>query len=300
MFNRLIKHNCVVGILGIPVMFKKLMDEKHFDNKGLKNLRMAFCGGDDAPQYILDDFNKVAEKWGATGRLRQGYGLTEVGSVCCVNRNEAELNKDGSIGYPIMGVEMDIWDDNQKPLPGGEIGEIVIAGPTIRSGYYTDDGSEGEGLYTDENGVKWVLSGDLGYKDDDGFYYFSGRKKRVIIISGYNVYPSDIEKKLSEFEFVKESCCVKGFNKAGKPIIRMYVSYTDTTGDREVYKKKMLECIEKNFSKFSLPQDIVEVAKLPETPLMKVDFMKLTQNSPEDPVFIPTDEEKKGLLPVDI
>lgn len=298
MFNRLMRQNCVVGILGIPVMFKKLMDEKHFDNKGLKNLRMAFCGGDDAPQYILDDFNAALEKWGATGRLREGYGLTEVGSVCCVNSNT--VYRKGSIGLPLEGVIMDIWDDNQKPLPNGEIGEIVIAGPTIMSGYYTDDGSDGEGLYVDEKGEKWVLSGDLGYKDDDGFFYFSGRKKRVIIISGYNVYPSDIEKKLSEFEFVKESCCVKGFNKAGKPIIRMYVSYTDSTGDREVYKKKMLECIEKNFSKFSLPQEIIEVPKLPETPLMKVDFMKLTQNSPEEPVFIPTEEEKKGLLPVDI
>lgn len=298
MFNRLMQQHCVVGILGIPVMFKKLMDEKHFDNKGLRNMRMAFCGGDDAPQYILDDFNAALEKWGATGRLREGYGLTEVGSVCCVNSND--VYRKGSIGLPLDGVIMDIWDDNQKPLPNGEIGEIVIAGPTIMSGYYTDDGSDGEGLYTDENGVKWVLSGDLGYRDDDGFYYFSGRKKRVIIISGYNVYPSDIEKKLSEFEFVKESCCVKGFNKAGKPIIRMYVSYTDNTGDRDVYKKMMLECIEKNFSKFSLPQEIIEVPKLPETPLMKVDFLKLTQNSPEDTVFIPTEEEKKGLLPVDI
>ena len=296
MFNRLIRTNCVVGILGIPIMFKKLMDEKHFDNKGLKNLRLAFCGGDDAPQYIMDDFNAVVEKWGATGRLRQGYGLTEVGSVCCTNSND--VNKDGSIGVPLMGVEMDIWDDNQKPLPVGEIGEIVIAGPTIMLGYYTEDGSNGEGLYTDENGKKWVLSGDLGYKDEDGFFYFSGRKKRVIIISGYNVYPSDIEKKLSELSFVKESCCVKGFNKAGKPIIRMYVSYNDATGDREVYKQKMLEMIESNFSKFSLPQEIIEVAKLPETPLMKVDFMKLTQNAPEDPVFIPTEEEKKSLLPI--
>ena len=78
----------------------------------------------------------------------------------------------------------------------------------------------------------------------------------------------------------------------------MYVSYKDSTGDRAVYKQQMLALIEQKFSKFSLPQEIIEVNKLPETPLMKVDFMKLTQNSPEDPVFIPTDEEKKGLLPI--
>ena len=106
--------------------------------------------------------------------------------------------------------------------------------------------------------------------------------------------------KLSELSYVKESCLVKGFSKEGKPIIRMYVSYNDNVGDRDVYKNEMMELIEKKFSKFCLPKEIIEVKKLPETPLMKVDFMKLTQHSPEDPVFIPTDEEKKGLLPVDI
>ena len=296
MFNRLVRQNCVVGILGIPIMFKKLMDEKHFDNKGLANLRLAFCGGDDAPQYILDDFNAALEKHGAVGRLRQGYGLTEVGSVCCTCSND--VYRENSIGVPLMGVEMDVWDDDHNPVPNGEVGELVIAGPTIMLGYYTEDGSNGEGLYTDAQGKQWVLSGDLGYRDDDGFYYFSGRKKRVIIISGYNVYPSDVEKKLSELSFVKESCCVKGFNKAGKPIIRMYVSYNDETGDRTAYEAQMLDLIERHFCKFSKPQEIIEVKKLPETPLMKIDFMKLTQERPEDPVFIPTDEEKSGLLPI--
>ena len=111
---------------------------------------------------------------------------------------------------------------------------------------------------------------------------------------------TDLVGKLSELSYVKESCLVKGFSKDGKPIIRMYVSYNDNVGDRDVYKKEMMELIEKKFSKFSLPKEIIEVKKLPETPLMKVDFMKLTQNSPEEPVFIPTDEEKKSLLPVEI
>ncbi len=293
MFNRLMRTSNVVGFVGIPAMFKKLMDEKHFDNKALKRFRIGFCGGDDAPQSLLDEFNSYLEKWDAPGRLRQGYGLTEVGSVCCVCTNDNY--KPNSIGVPIEGVTMDVWDEDCKSVPNGTIGEMVIAGPTIMSGYYTEDGSDGAGLYVDENGVKWVRSGDLGYRDDDGFYYFTGRKKRVIIISGYNVYPSDIERYLTELPFVKECCCVKGWTKDKKPMVRLFVCYNGT-GDRTEYEKKMKEVISSNFSKFSLPREIVELDKLPETPLMKIDFMKLTQNSPDDPVYTPPVGEKKSLI----
>ncbi|MBQ5969710.1 MAG: acyl--CoA ligase [Clostridia bacterium] len=296
LFNRLMKKNCVVGILGIPVMFKKLMDEKHFDGKWLKNIRLSFCGGDDAPQQWLDEFNSYLEKWGAVGRLRQGYGLTEVGSVCCTCTNTSY--KENSIGTPIEGVMMDVWDDDCKPLPVGEIGELVVAGPTVMSGYYTEDGHDGEGLYTDENGVQWVRSGDLGYRDEDGFYYFSGRKKRVIIISGYNVYPSDIEKHLTRLGFIREACCVKGWSAEGKPIIRLFVVYNDKTGDRAVYEKTILAQIKEHFSCFSVPREIVELDKLPETPLMKIDFLKLTQDKPGDPVYTPPVGQKESLLAI--
>ena len=293
-FNYLIKHNEVVGFIGIPVMFNKLMKEKHFENKGLKNIRMAFCGGDDAPQSQIDAFNEKLEKWGAPGRLRQGYGLTEVGSVCCCCTNWDYKNN--SIGKAISGVTMQIWDDDCHEVPRGTIGEIVISGPTIMMGYFQNgDDTPGKGLYTDENGVKWVRSGDLGYEDEDDYFFFVGRKKRVIKISGYNVYPDDIEKRLSEFPFVGSVCLVKGWSN-GKQLIRMFVSFK-SQGNEEDYKRMMLECIEENFSKFSVPREIIVVDKLPETPLMKVDFMKLTQNRPEDKVWEPSDEKPDtGLL----
>ncbi len=290
--NGLMRHNNVVGMGGIPLMFKKMMEEKHFDNKCLKKIRLAFCGGDDAPQTLLDEFNSYLEKWGAEGRLRQGYGLTEVGSACCTCTNT--LYKPNSVGKPFESIKMEIWDDDGNPLPNGQIGEIAVAGPTLMLGYYTDDGHTGEGLI-EKDGEKWVRSGDLGYRDDDGFYYFSGRKKRVIIISGFNVYPSDMEKKLQELDFVHEVCVVKGFGQDRKPLIRLFVSYSKH-GDRQEYKKIMLDCIRSNFSKYSVPREIVEINKLPETPLMKIDYRKLTQDSPDDPVYTPPEHEQKSLI----
>ena len=281
LFNKLMRKNLVVGVMGIPSMFQKLMKEEHFDGPWLKNIRLMFCGGDDVSEKFLDEFNSYFEKWGAVGRLRQGYGLTEVASVCCTNTNTD--NRKGSIGKALDGVKIEIWDDDHKKLPTGEIGEIVISGPTAMSGYFSPDGPDDLGLYTDENGEKWVLSGDLGYQDEDGYFFFSGRKKRLIIISGYNVYPNDIEKKIGELDFIKEVCAVQGW-QGDKSIVRLYASLK-TSGDEEEYKEKIRSVCVENFSKFYYPKEIIFMKELPQTPLMKVDFMKLSQMKPGDKVY---------------
>ena len=281
LFNKLMRKNLVVGVMGIPSMFQKLMKEEHFDGPWLKNIRLMFCGGDDVSEKFLNEFNSYFEKWGAVGRLRQGYGLTEVASVCCTNTNTD--NRKGSIGKALDGVRIEIWDDDHKKLPAGEIGEIVISGPTAMSGYFSPDGPDDLGLYTDENGDKWVLSGDLGYQDEDGYFFFSGRKKRLIIISGYNVYPNDIEKKVGELDFIKEVCAVQGW-QGDKSIVRLYASLK-TSGDEEEYKEKIRSVCVENFSKFYYPKEIIFMKELPQTPLMKVDFMKLSQMKPGDKVY---------------
>ena len=180
-------------------------------------------------------------------------------------------------------MRIEIWDDDHKKLPTGEIGEIVVSGPTAMSGYFSTDGPDDLGLYTDENGDKWVLSGDLGYQDEDGYFFFSGRKKRLIIISGYNVYPNDIEKKVGELDFIKEVCAVQGW-QGDKSIVRLYASLK-TSGDEEEYKEKIRSVCVENFSKFYYPKEIIFMKELPQTPLMKVDFMKLSQMKPGDKVY---------------
>ncbi len=267
---KLYEKNRISGIVGIPAMFKKLYNTPGFDGPHLKHTRLMFAGGDDLSPAFLKEFNEMLDKNGTKARLRQGYGLTEVGSVCCANTNWT--NKDNSIGIPLAGVVMEIWDDNCEPVPNGTVGEIVISGPTIMAGYLTPDGEENAGL-TIKDGVKWVRSGDLGYKDDDGFFYFSGRKKRLIIISGYNVYPVDIENLMDTLPFVKESCAVRG-TEGGKPFVKLYVSLSQK-GDEEEYKRIITEACEKNLSKFSVPRVIEFMEELPHTPLEKVDFMAL-------------------------
>lgn len=277
-FTKLMRKNNVVGFGGIPLMFQKLMKDKHFDGPHLKNVRLMFCGGDDISDGFIDEFNSYFEKWGATGRLRQGYGLTEIGSVCTTNTN-VDFRR-SSIGKPIRGVTVQIWDDDHKQVPNGTVGEFAISGPTVMSGYYAEGEADDYGLYTDENGVKWVLSGDLGYQDDDGFFFFSGRKKRLIIIAGYNVYPTDIERVVGEFPEVNECCAVQGWDN-GRSMVRLYLSLHDKNADKEALKAKISETLEKDFSKFYVPRDFIFMDELPQTPLMKIDFMKLTDADPE-------------------
>ncbi len=277
-FTRLMRKNRVVGFGGIPLMFQKLMKDKHFDGPHLANVRLMFCGGDDISDGFIDEFNSYFEKWGATGRLLQGYGLTEIGSVCTTNT--ADEHKRGSIGKAIRGVTVQIWDDDHKQVPTGTVGEFAISGPTIMQGYYAEGEAEDYGLYKDENGEKWVLSGDLGYQDEDGFFHFSGRKKRLIIIAGYNVYPTDIERVVGEFSEVNECSAVQGWDN-GRSMVRLYLSLHDKNCDTEALKSKIATTLEKEFSKFYVPRDYVFLDKLPQTPLMKIDFMKLTQADPE-------------------
>lgn len=277
-FCKLMKKNKVVGFGGIPLMFQKLMKDKNFDGPHLKNIRLMFCGGDDISDGFIDEFNSYFEKWGATGRLMQGYGLTEIGSVCTTN--SIADHKRGTIGKPLRGVTVQIWGDDHHEVPDGTIGEFAISGPTIMQGYYAEGEAEDYGLYKDENGEKWVLSGDLGYKDEDGYFVFSGRKKRLIIIAGYNVYPTDIERVVGELPEVHECCAVQGWDN-GRSMVRLYLSLHDKSTDKEALKAKICSTLENDFSKFYVPRDFVFMDELPQTPLMKIDFMKLTEADPE-------------------
>ncbi len=273
-FNQVMHINKINLIAGIPAMFQKIMREDNFDGPHLKHLHVLSCGGDTVSEQVISEFNAHLEKWGASGRLLRGYGLTEVSSACSGNR-VYDL-RENSIGKPLYEIRMEIWDENKQPLPPGEKGEIVVSGTTVMKGYFTKDGREKEGLYIDENGVEWVLTGDIGYQDEDGYFYFSARKKRLIIISGYNVYPGDVESLAETKNFVREACAVQGYTKEKKPIVRLYLSLGIDL-DHELCKKELMELFEAELPAYSVPREIVIMDALPRTAMQKLDFMSLTE-----------------------
>lgn len=271
--NKTLRKYKVSFILGVPNMYKKMYEDPGFSGPHLKNLRLVFCGGDFLPEKFVKEFNKEIANNGGKGRLFRGYGLTEVASVCTVN-NYKDV-RDDSIGKPLVGMTVEIWDEMKKQVPAGQTGEIVVKGDTVMLGYYNGDNTVREdGVYTDKNGDRWVLTGDLGHMDSDGFVYFTGRKKRMIIISGYNVYPADIENAVLEMPIVSEACAVQGYQK-NKPCVKLCVVLAEGTNKEKAVDEIQTYC-KKHLARFSCPRKIEVFDAFPRTKMAKVDFMKLS------------------------
>ena len=138
------------------------------------------------------------EKFGCI--ILEGYGLSETSPVASFNHPDRE-RKPGSIGTPIEGVEMQVWDDDGNELPQGEVGEIVIRGHNIMKGYWNRPEANEEAITEDG----WFRTGDMATVDEDGYFFIVDRKKDLIIRGGYNVYPREIEEVLYEHPAIQEA-----------------------------------------------------------------------------------------------
>jgi len=172
---------------GVPTMYVAMLRAPNLGAYDVSTLRIGISGGAPLPAEVLDAFE---EKFGIV--ILEGYGLTETASTTTFNVS-ADERKIYSVGKPIWGVEVQIWDDEKQPLPVGSenVGEIMIRGVNTMRGYFRKP-KETAAAFTDG----WFHSGDLGYCDEDGFYFIVDRKKDLIIRAGYNVYPREVEEVL--------------------------------------------------------------------------------------------------------
>ena len=279
--NELIKKYCVIEILGVPKMFQKLMEAPNFkDNKGMKNLLILSAGGDYISPDFIREFNNAIEAQGAKGKLAPGYGLTEMCAVCTTNNLPEGYYRENTVGMPILGTHVEIWDSENNKLPAGEIGEVVITGKCMMNRYLPDDEIQESGIYTDENGKNWIKTGDVGYLTEEGHLKFTSRIKRIIIISGYNIYPATIEKKVLSLDYISEACACQGYDENGKPYIKLVVAPSDAEADREALKEKLMSFCKKNIESYSCPRKIFVMEALPRTTMQKIDFVALSDKVP--------------------
>ncbi len=273
--NELIRKYRVLEIMGVPNMYRKMVEADNFENEGIKNIKVISVGGDFVETDFVDMFNEKLFVNGSSAKLSRGYGLTEMCAVCTSNAG-LDTYKNYTVGKPVYGTVLEIWDENGNKLPTGKIGEIVVTGETIMNRYLPDGISEETGIYTDKNGIRWVKTGDVGYIDEDGHLIFTSRIKRIIIISGYNVYPATIEEKINELSFVNECCACQGYDKKGKPYVKLVVSLSDKNVTEEEMKEKLKVFCEENFEGFSRPRKIIVMENLPKTKMEKIDFIALS------------------------
>lgn len=279
--NELIRKYCVMEILGVPKMFQKMIDAPNFENEGVKNLKVLSVGGDFVSNEFVDYFNTKIASLGSTGILGRGYGLTEMCAVCTSNTGISDP-KSTTVGRAIYGTEIEIWDEDCNKLPMGKIGEVVVSGETMMNGYLPDGCVQESGIYTDADGKRWIRTGDVGYIDEDEHLIFTSRKKRIIIISGYNVYPATIESKINELDYITESCACQGYDEKGKPYVKLVVVLSNQDADKDEIAEKLMTFCKEHFEGYACPRKVFFVDALPRTKMEKIDFLKLSDPVPQN------------------
>jgi long-chain acyl-CoA synthetase len=183
---------------GVPTMYNAMLHAEGADSANASTLRLCMSGGAAIPVELIRGFE---EKFGCP--ILEGYGLSESSPVASFNHPDKE-RKPGSIGTPIEGVEMQVWDDDGNELPQGEVGEIVIRGHNVMKGYWEKPEATAQAMTEDG----WFRTGDMAKIDEDGYFFIVDRKKDLIIRGGYNVYPREVEEVLYEHPAVQEAAVV--------------------------------------------------------------------------------------------
>ncbi len=264
--TKIIAKNRVTTMLAVPRMISKLLSYDKFSGHNISCLEDVFVGGDLVGDDLVYEFDKRMKECGGHGKLSPGYGLTESCSVCAVTKGDYIS---GSVGKPIDSVEFKIVDDKLNEVQVGEMGELLLNAPQVMSGYFHDERDTYD-AFVEIDGVKWLRTGDLFKTDNDRNLFFLGRKKRLIKISGMNVFPVEIERIARELPFVHDCACIE-YRVGGKPYIKLLVE-GEITSDQ---KAKVISHIAKRMSHWSVPKVVECVKEFPRTKIGKIDIMEL-------------------------
>lgn len=267
--TKAIAKNRVTTMIAVPRMISKLLDYEKFSGDNIASLEDVYVGGDAVGADLVADFAERMRECGGKGVLSPGYGLTETVTVCTLTK--LGDYRQGSVGNPILGVRARIVDGELHEVPVGEAGELLISGEQNMSGYLNDEEATKQTIVS-LDGESWVRTGDLFKTDGEGRLYYLGRKKRLIKISGINVFPSEIERVACELDFVSE-CVAVEYRENGKPFIRLVVE-----GElSDAQKRETVKHIAGRMSHWNVPSSVVCTSELPRTRMSKLDVARVQE-----------------------
>ncbi len=268
-------------IAGVPTLYEALLKVDIFNGKDLSFLVGVFSGGDSLSPELKKRADAFLREHGANIQIREGYGLTECVTASCVT--PVDRSKEGSIGLPLRDMIYKVVEPGTfNELPNGEMGELIITGPTLMLGYMKAPEENAKTMRTDENGVTWMFSGDMGYIDEEGFVYFKQRIKRMIVTSGYNVYPTHIENILDKHEAVDYSCVIGVKDPYRMQRIRAYIVLKADYEASEETKQKILEHCKLYLDAYEKPREIIFKDELPKTLVGKVAYHSLEEEAEKE------------------
>ena len=260
----ILMHQRVTVMQGVPTMYSAMLNTTNHTRYDLSSLRMCVTGGAAMPLEVMrtfeKDFNCV---------VLEGYGLSETSPVASFNL--ADRRRAGSIGQPVRGVEFRIVDDARNDVPIGEVGEILIRGHNVMKGYWNKPEETAKAIV---NG--WFHTGDIGRRDEDGYYFIMDRKKEMIIRGGYNVYPREIEEVLYEHPMVAEAAVIGIPDPVWGEEIAAVVALKH---GQSVTSDELREYVKSRLAAYKYPRVVHIVESLPKTPTGKIMKRDITVSS---------------------
>lgn len=238
----------VTYIAAVPRLFLGMILHSSAEHYDLRSLRFCITGGSAMPPEFMPIFE---QKFGV--KLREGYGLTEAAPICTLCRIHSD-QRPGSIGTPIPGVEARILDGGDRDAAKNEAGELLVRGVNVMKGYHGDEKATAEVI---KDG--WLHTGDLARMDEDGYIYLTGRKKRMVITSGFNVYPREVEIVLNMHPAVKDSRVEGKLDLMRGEIVKAFAVKKEGASSDE---KAILRHCRTYLSSYKVPREIEFVDRL--------------------------------------
>ena len=267
-------------IAGVPTLYEALLRLKKAEDLDLSCLEGIFSGGDSLSIELKHKVDAFLKSHGSKEQIREGYGTTECVTASCLTPKSSY--KEGSIGIPFPDTYYKIViPSTHDEVPYGQVGEICISGPTVMQGYMNQPKESAQTLQLHEDGMVWLHTGDLGSMDEEGFVYFKQRLKRMIITSGYNVYPSQVENVIDAHEAVLMSTVIGIKDDYKMQRVKAFVVLRPGYEPSEELKQDIREHLKKHVAKYAMPSEIEFRDALPKTLVGKVAYTVLEREEAE-------------------
>lgn len=275
-FDKLITKYKPNILTGVPTLYEAMLKNKYMENVDMSYVKLVISGGDTLPVQRNRAVNDFLKSHGCDVTITQGYGMTEVaGPVCFGSLGSDKL---GSIGIPLPGnIVKIISTETNEEVKTGEVGEICLSGETLMLEYLGNEEETNNVIREYKDGRKYIHTGDLGYIDEDGVIFYVQRMKRIIVSSGYNVYPQHIENILRDNKYVKDACVVGIPHPYKQEVAKAFIILEDGVEETYTVKKEIMDYAKKNLAHYMLPREYIYKKEFPKTKMAKTDYNKLRE-----------------------
>ncbi len=268
---KLIKTKKPNFIIGVPTLYAALNKNKDFKNSDLSCIKAAFCGADTLPTTVKNEFEQIVRKRGGSVKLLEGYGLTE--AVTAIMATPLDHFREGSVGIPFPDMDAKIVVLHSTREAGvNEDGELCLSGPAVMKGYLNQKEETDNVLKLHQDGKLWLHTGDIATRDEDGFFYFRLRQKRMIKSSGMNVYPAQVEEVLYHHPDVSDVCVIGIPDKDQVERVKAFVVLKPGISGNADKEKELISHCRKELIKWSCPRTIEFRQTLPITLVGKIAY----------------------------